>query len=287
VKKITIVAFIMILTIFCYTHIARAYDPCNPSAIKPQKTQTRLGSMYISPDIVPVGELTTIMVKNEPGNLRLNILIPNDTELIDYFPKENYITNGQWASHDNTLPAGEYSITIRINHWTNKQWVTAGYNITNIQGMGHGSDHFFAYYDTASLDIILDERNQVPQTTKDVVRKIEVLSPKDITINLSTDKGEIGTSINEKMGKSAQLISNQEGIAAFYLFAKEGERIKLTASSPDTCQISSKTQTFNIRRSDISRSYQNQDWIYYVIGLAVIAIVSLIVIIKKKKKKFD
>jgi len=179
--------------------ITFAESSCNPIDPKPTKVETRLGTFSISPDIVPVDQIMTIMVKTATTSSNISISIPSNTELIDYSPKtlnDATFTKGSWQKGTQDLPVGEYSIMVKPTSWTKGKWQATSYSVTNNQGTGQGEDNFFAFYDTIPLVISLDGRNQVAQNTKDVVRKVTVTSTPGVKINLATNKGSVGPTIS-------------------------------------------------------------------------------------------
>lgn len=279
-KLIAVVAVVFCISIsWSYAH---AISPCNPIDVKPEKKETRLGSISINPDIVAVGGLMTIMVNNGAGNKDVTIATPANTEITDYYPKENYKSAGTWtATSADGLAAGQYSIVVKVNNWTAGKWLSTSYSITSGAGTGDGYDNFFAYYDTIPMTIALDTRNMAPQSTIEVVRKVEVTAAADLQVTLATNKGKIGTTISQEIGQTVTAKADSRGIATFYLFAEEGDSIKLVATCPDTCKTSTISQNFNIGRSDVARTYTDYAWIWYTLG-AVIVILLAILLIRKR-----
>lgn len=286
-KKILFV-FSFIITLVGYNFVY-AENPCNPSDVKPPYEGTGIGKMSISPDIVTVGGLMTIMVQTARVVSDLNIDIPANSELQDYFPKDA-INNATQSTTDKSVnwhgevPAGDYSITVKVNHWTADKWAKTGYSAVVPAGFGPGTSYYFAYYNTIPLEISLDDRNQASQSTKDVVRKVIVKGVRDLRITLETNSGEVGTSISEKTGNSATIKANPDGVSTFFLFTQEGAKVKLTASSPDTCIPSTKETTFTIKRSDVARTYVDYSWLWWLGGTLILVAIIIIIFIKRKKK---
>lgn len=288
-KKI-LISLLFLIVVFVFTKTQAQSTNCNPIDPKPTKVETRLGTFSISPDIVPVDQIMTIMVKTATTSSNVSISIPSNTELIDYSPKslnDATFTKGSWQKGTQDLPAGEYSIMTKPTSWTKGKWQATSYSVTNTQGTGQGEDNFFAFYDTIPLVISLDGRNQVAQNTKDVVRKVVVTSIPGVKINLATNKGSVGPTISEKTGNNTTVTSLADGTATFFLFAKEKDKLELTASSEDSCQISSISQQFTIVKSDIARNYTDNSWIWWVVGGLIFIIIIIVIIIINRKPKTE
>lgn len=272
-----------------------ANNACYPVDVKPTKEETRLGEISVASDIVAVEQSMTIMVKSITEAHNLTINKPDGTDIIDYYPKTIEgvnITAGKWQKKDAMVPAGEYSLTVKPTKWTNGKWQPVYYSITNGQGTGSGHDYFYAYYDKVDFIISVDDRNQLSQTTKEVVRKVTVEAPAEINVNLSTSKGSVGTNISEKKGNQASQKVPGNGKAVFFLFTNESDKVKLTASSTDTCTDSTYSQDFKINKSEIGRTYkggfiENYWWILLIIILLVVLVVFWIVKNKKEKSSTD
>lgn len=290
-KKIIINLFIgLIICCLNFPLIASAeLQACNPQDVKPADKTTRLVDVSVSPDIVPVGQLMTVMAKTNTGLRNLYLNMPKDVEIVDYYPKTLANINiepGKWINAGSDLPIGQYSVTVKINQWTAGEWKTITFSAMNDQGTGYGTTNYFAYYDTVSVKISLEDRNQAPQTTKDVIRKVTVTTAPQLRVTLSTDKGELGSTISQKQGNSATLTTNANGEAYFFLFTQEKEKVTLTAKVIDSCQDSSASQKFTIARSDVARTYKDSNWFWWIIGLVILLVVIIIIflIIRRKKK---
>lgn len=278
-----IIFLIMIVSALTISGKAYAANPCNPTDVKPQKTETRLGTIAVNPDIVQVGGLMTIAVNSAAGNLNVEISPPANMEISDYFPKENYAGNGKWVGTNGApLAAGQYSIIVKSTRWTADKWATINYAINNTQGLGTGNDYYYSYYDTVEMTMALDQRNMAPQSTSNVVRQVQVAAAPDLQVTLQTNKGDLGTSISQKVGQSVTVKADSRGVATFFLFAQEGNNVKLTATCPDTCKTSTMSQNFTINRSDVARTYTDYAWIWYLAG-AILIIIVIILILRSRK----
>lgn len=285
--KLTLFIFLF-LTLSLFTPANASNSSCNPKDIKPIAEETRLVNFSISPDIVAVGNLTTVSINVKTGLNKLEVSIPDNMEVIDYYPKTLEgikIEQGKWYKDLREIPIGTYSVTLKPTYWTQGKWAPISYSATNFQGTGYAKNYYYVFYDTVGFEITLDDRNQAPQTTRDVVRKVTVKSEPDIQVNLTTNKGDLGPTISQKQGKSMSQKTLGDGSSTVFLFTKEGEKVTLTVSSSDTCQDSSTSRTFKIGRSDIARTYKNYDWLWWFIGLIIIIIVLSITIRAKRKKE--
>jgi len=266
-----------------------AATPCAPDDPKPTKTETRLGTISIDNDVIAVGQLMTILVHNGGDASQVTIDTPAGTELTDSFPKTvdgATVANGKWTAGTSQVPAGDYSITVKPTQWTAGAWKPVAYSITNGQGLGSGNDYFFSYYDKPVFTMAVDDRNQVAQPTKAVVRKVTVASPAGIRVNLIADTGFVGTTISAKSGNQATVVADSGSKATFFLFADEGDTVKLTASSPDTCSDSTVTQSFKIGVSDVARTYKGTSLLdYWWMLLILLVIIVLVVLFFMRKKK--
>lgn len=290
------IALICLLFFAPATSLA-ANSACNPTQTKPAKTDTSLATTFsIKPDIVAVGQIMTFQVKDEgTNNTSVKIDIPEGTELVDYSPKtignsavKPTVQSVDWNLSGKKIPLDTYSITLKSTRWTKNEWKEVGYSASSDLGTGNGGNSYFAYYDKIPLEITVDERNQAPQTTKDVVRKVTVKGVPEVQITLKTDKGFLGPTISENSGTEIIQQANADGEVIAFISAKEGKKVKLTASSPDSCQDSTISKSFNIARSDVSRTYVDNSWIWWLVGgglLILLTIIILIIYLKKRKEK--
>lgn len=289
------IAFICLLLFFAPVTTLAANSACNPLKTKPAKSDTSLATTFsIKPDIVAVGQLMTFQVKDEgTNNTSIKIDIPEGTELVDYSPKtiggtaiKSTSQSVDWNLAGSKIPLDTYSLTLKPTKWTKSVWKEVSYSASSDLGTGYGSNSYFAYYDKITLEITLDERNQAPQTTKDVIRKVTVKGVPEVQITLKTDKGYVGPTISENSGLEITEQANADGEMTAFLATKEGEKVKLTAFSSDSCQDSTVSQSFSIARSDAARTYVDNSWIWWLAGgglIILLSIVTLIIYFKKKK----
>lgn len=270
--------------------ISTSQNACAPSVIKPEKQETRLGTIATNPDIIQVGGLVTSTVTINGGIFNVTIATPAEMEVYDFSPKtlpdEGASTKaGNWTTATGKqLPPGIYSVTFTVKKWTNYNWQKIYYTASNNQGTGNGNDNFYSYYNAVPIQLSLGTENQAPQSTKQVVRKISVVTSPSVKVNLSVNKGALGKDISASSGTTLQVKADSLGNATAYLFADEGSTIKFTANTPDSCQTSEITQSFTIPRSDIARTYKDYSWIYWLVGILLVIIIIVVIIVIKKRK---
>lgn len=287
-----IMTLVTLVTGIAPTTMAATTQPittaCAPIDPKPTKQETRLGSIAIGTDILAVGESMTVVVKTTEASRQVILTPPINTEVVDYSPKNLegiQVTSGKWVADTADVPIGEYSMILKSTHWTNGEWGQVNYSVTNVQGTGTGYDSYFSYYDTVDFTMAIDDRNQALQTTKQVVRKVTVEAPPSITVQLATNTGTIGTSVAEKRGSEASQTSPTNGKTTFYLTANEGDKVTLTASTPDTCSNSTESQDFTLGISDVARNYDPVTLLdFWWVGLLILLIIAGIIyaIIRKR-----
>lgn len=296
VKNLLIITAILAIPIFAsadQTTTTTTLNPCSPPTVKPEKTETRLGTIAVNPDIVQYGGLMTAQVTIGGEIFNVTIGGSDYLDVYDYSPKTlsdegASAKAGNWTSGSGKyLPEGIYSVTYKAKKWTNYQWASLSYSATNIQGTGNGADNFYVYYDKIPIQLSLGTENQAPQSSKQVVRSIDIQALSDAKVNLKVDKGGLGKDISASSGSTLQVKSDSAGKALAFLFANEGDNVTFTASSPDSCQSSQITQSFKIPRSDIARTYTNNFWIWWLVGgiLLLLLIIAVILIIKRRKKQ--
>jgi len=266
-------------------------NACAPSVVKPEKQETRLGTIATNPDILQVGGLITSTVTINGGISDVTISTPAEMEVYDYSPKTlpdegASAKAGNWKpAAGKTLPDGVYSVTYTAKKWTNYAWQKIYYTITNNQGTGNGNDNFYVYYNTVPIQLSLGIENQAPQSTKQVVRKVDIVALPGVKVNLTVNKGGLGKDISSSAGTTLQVKADSLGKASAYLFANEGDTVKFTANSPDSCLSSEITQSFTIPRSDIARTYVDKSWqLWLGIGLGIIIIILVIYWLMKRRK---
>lgn len=283
ILAMVIVAFLFII-IPDYTFANQA--ACNPTDVKPEKMETRLASFAVAPDMIVVGENMIAKITVPSPISSVIISIPAQFEVVDYSPKVVDGGSAQAGNWSGNLPAGDYTVTLKAKHYTAGKWQLISYSATSGQGTGYGQDYFFTYYDTIPITIALSNRNEVPQTTLDVVRKVIITAVPDVKLTITTDKGILGKDISAKSNQSLTINANKAGEAAVYLFAKEKDKVTLIASSSDSCQDSTISQKFTVKRSDISRNIKtNYSWLWWLLTIVItIALVVLILLWIRKKK---
>lgn len=261
---------------------------CNPVDVKPQA----LGSIKIVPDIVAVGNNVIVqMPTGEGSSSRITISAPKEYfEIVDYSPKsitDGTAKAGEWvAKSGKSLPADNYDLTLKTKHFTAGKWTSINATAAVWGGIHYAHQSFFIYYDEVPIEVSLSDRNEVPQTTMDVVRKITLSTVPEVTLNITTDKGSLGKTISESSGKSLQVKADKQGKATLYLFAKEKQKVTLVASSSDSCQDSTISQSFTIKRSDVSRNVkENYSWIWWLMIILLILLIVVLFLWKRKKKQ--
>jgi|GEM_PF-3256031 len=271
-------AFILILVLtlsgsnFSYAQTTQS-DPCKPLSVKPEYQGTGIGKFYVKPEIVAVGQNITLTVESPGGNEKgggvgiINLYMPENTDLVDYSPRTLTgvdIKPGQWTASKYNLPGGTYTLTVKVSHWTNYKWAQAKFAAQIPAGTGPGTNYFYAYYDTIPMEISMDDRDLMSEKEKEVVREITVKTVPEVRITLTTDKGEIGSSSYERSGKNATSEAGSTGEAKFYLYAKSGDKVKLSATSPDSCKKNTQEETFTIPKATNSLGKESSWWDNFV-----------------------
>lgn len=263
-----IIALIILLFCLDFSSVKANQAACNPTEVKPQA----LGSTVISPDIIAVGNDAIVRMTSD-GASRITIGVPKEYfEIVDYSPKiidGGTAKAGEW---EGKLPAGDYDVILKAKKFTAGKWVSINTTAAVWGGTSYGYQNFFIFYDTLSISISLSDRNEVPQTTMDVVRKVTVSAVPNVQVSLQADKGMLGKNIADKTSQNLSLTANDKGEATAYLFAQEKDKVNLTASSTDSCQDLTMSQKFSVLRSNVGRNVAEDNyWLWYVIGLIILS----------------
>lgn len=292
--KMKIIKFLAgVATVFLFSFSINSAEAnqaaCNPIDVKPEA----LGSMAIVPDIVPVGNNVVARMVSDGGASRITISVPQQYfEILDYFPKsltDGTAKAGDWAVESGKgLPVGNYDLTLKAKKFTAGKWMKINTTAEVWGGTSYGYQSFFIFYDTLPITISLGERNEVPQTTMDVVRKITLTSAPNVKLSLQTDKGMLGKTIDAKTAQTLELIADDKGESIAYLFAKEKDKIGFTATSTDSCQDSTITGKFSVKRSDVGRNIKTDySWLWWLLAGFLIVSTFVVLIILWKRKKSD
>lgn len=285
--KIFIITFIIFLFSLSF-NVARANQAaCNPVDVKLQA----LGETVISPDIIAVGNNALVRMPSD-GASRITIGASKEYfDVIDFSPKTIEGGTAKAGEWEGKLPAGNYDLTLKAKKFTAGKWAQIDTTAVVWGGISYGHLSFFIYYDTLPISISLSDRNEVPQTTMDVVRKVTISAVPNVRINLQTDKGILGKTIVDKTSQNLSLTANDKGEATAYLFAEEKDKVNLTASSLDSCQDSTVSQKFNVLRSNVGRNVaENNNWIWWILAIIIIVIIITVLFLwlrRKKKKTFS
>ncbi|MCL5794905.1 MAG: hypothetical protein M1338_00905 [Patescibacteria group bacterium] len=287
-----IVSLLLVGNVFAATTSASpiAKSACAPSLVKPVKEETRLATVAISPDTLAFDALMVVKITAKAKLNGAKINLPSEFfDLVDYTPKASGSlmapSPGEWTSTDGLSEGSSYSVTLKAKKWTNYQWKPITYSASNVQGTGYGSDSFYIFYDKIPITISIGQENQIPQSTSRVARKLDFSTYPDASLQIKTNKGELGADIASTSGTSITQTANSDGKASAYIFANEGDKVTISAISSDACQKNSTSNEFVLSRSDVARTFQDYSWIYWLAGGVLLILLIIIFFVIKKKKK--